>query len=38
MSDRNEGETHPTVARMEQVAKDLFSNAENQEGPQRPKR
>lgn len=35
MSDRSEGETHPTVRRMEEVAKGLFPNADNQEGPQK---
>ena len=34
MSDHSEHETHPTVKRMEQVANELFRNAENQEGPQ----
>ena len=41
MSDQSEHETHPTVERMERVAKELFRNADNQEGPQRdiePKR
>ena len=34
MSDQSEHETHPTVKRMEQVANELFRNADNQEGPQ----
>ena len=34
MSDQSEHETHPTVQRMEGVAKELFRNADNQEGPQ----
>ena len=34
MSDHSEHETHPTVKRMEQVANELFRNADNQEGPQ----
>ena len=34
MSDQSEHETNPTVERMERVAKELFRNAENQEGPQ----
>ena len=35
MSDQSEHETNPTVRRMERVAKELFHNADNQEGPQR---
>ena len=34
MSDQSEHETNPTVERMERVAKELFRNADNQEGPQ----
>ena len=34
MSDQSEHETHPTVKRMERVAKELFRGADNQEGPQ----
>ena len=33
MADQSEHETHPTVRRMEEVAKGLFRNADNQEGP-----
>ena len=32
MSDQSEHKTHPTVEHMERVAKDLFRNAESQEG------
>ena len=32
--DQSEHETHPTVKRMEQVANELFRNADTQEGPQ----
>ena len=35
MSEHPEHETHPTVDRMERVAKELFRNTDNQEGPQR---
>ena len=34
MSDQSEHETHPTVRRMEQVASELFRNADNRKGPQ----
>ena len=34
MSDQSEHETHPTVERMERVAKELFRSADNQEEPQ----
>ena len=33
MSDQSEHETNPTLERMERVAKELFRNAENHEGP-----
>ena len=35
MSDQSEHETHPTVERMEELAKELFRGADHQEGPQR---
>ena len=34
MTENFEHETHPTVERMERVAKELFRNADTQEGPQ----
>ena len=34
MTEHSEHETHPTVERMERVAKELFRNADTQEGPQ----
>ena len=33
MSDHSEHDKHPTVERMEEVAKGLFRNTDNQEGP-----
>ena len=34
MSDQSEHETHHTVEKMEELAKELFRNADTQEGPQ----